>query len=245
MTDFLIHYFIKDYDKVNDSKVRERYGSLSSIVGILCNIVLFVIKLAMGMIANSIAITSDAFNNLSDCLSCIITLIGYKMAAKPADKDHPFGHGRIEYLSSLVMAVLIILVGIEFLRTSIDKLMNPQVVVFKWIVVISLVISVFVKIWMGLFNRKLGNKINSQTMLATAVDSISDSITTAVAVLSLFLSTITDLPIDGFVGILVSLLILKAGYEIIKSTVDTLLGQPASKEIVDELLAIVYSSDVV
>lgn len=245
MTDLLVKVFVKDYENVKDSKVRENYGTLSSVVGLVCNIVLFVVKFTMGTLSRSIAVTSDAFNNLSDCLSCVVTLVSYKLAAQPADKDHPFGHGRIEYLSSLVIASLILLVGVEFLRTSFDKLIHPEPIIFMPIIVISLVLSVAVKLWMSAFNRKLGNKVDSSVMLATATDSFSDAITTSVTIISIVASLFTDLPVDGLIGIIVSGMILKAGYEIIKETVDTLIGKPADKETVDEMMEIVYGHDVV
>lgn len=245
MTDVLVKLFVKNYEDVKDTKVRESYGTLSSFVGMACNIGLFILKFIMGTISNSVAVTSDAFNNLSDCMSCIVTLASYKLAAQPADKDHPFGHGRIEYLSSLVVATLIMLVGFEFLKTSFSKLMNPEPVVFKSIVIFSLLASVLVKLWMGAFNRKLGKKINNSVMIATATDSTSDAIITLVTTISLFASLFTDLPVDGIMGIVVSILILKAGYGIIKDTVDTLIGKPADKETVEEMLKLVYDYDVV
>lgn len=245
MSEWLIKVFVRDYQNVKDSKVRESYGTLSSVVGLICNIALFVLKFIMGTLSNSIAVISDAFNNLSDCLSCVVTLVSYKLAAQPADKDHPFGHGRIEYLSSLVIASLILLVGVEFLRTSFNKLFNPEPIIFKPIIVISLVISVFVKFWMSAFNRHLGKKVNSSVMLATAADSLSDGITTAVTIISIVASLFTDLPVDAVIGILVSIMILRAGYEIIKDTVDTLIGKPADAETVSEMMQIVQKYDVV
>ena len=243
MTDLLIRIFIKDPDNFTNEKVRGQYGTLSSITGICCNIILFLIKFMMGTLSNSVAIVSDAFNNLSDCFSCLITLAGYKLASQPADKDHPFGHGRLEYLSSLVIAVIIVFVGLEFLKTSVDKLLNPEPVVFRWIAVFALSASIALKVWMYFFNTKLGEKIGSSTMLATATDSLSDSITTAVTLISLFSALITDFPVDGIIGILVSFLILKAAWEIMKDTVDTLLGKPADEKTVQDMMDIIYSFD--
>lgn len=243
MTDLLIRIFIKDPDNFTNEKVRGQYGTLSSITGICCNIILFLIKFMMGTLSNSVAIVSDAFNNLSDCFSCLITLAGYKLASQPADKDHPFGHGRLEYLSSLVIAVIIVFVGLEFLKTSVDKLLNPEPVVFRWIAVFALSASIALKVWMYFFNTKLGKKIGSSTMLATATDSLSDSITTAVTLISLFSALITDFPVDGIIGILVSFLILKAAWEIMKDTVDTLLGKPADEKTVQDMMDIIYSFD--
>lgn len=235
MSNILVKLFVKDYNNIEDSKVRERYGTLSSMVGIVCNIVLFVAKFIMGTIANSISIISDGFNNLSDCASCVVTLFGYKMAAKPADKDHPFGHGRFEYLTSLIIAMVIMLVGFELFTDSIDKIIHPEEVTFSYMVLITLVLSIVVKIWMSFFNRKLGKKINSSIMLATAKDSANDVIATTATIVALVASIWTDAPIDGIMGIVVSLFILISGFGIIKETVDELLGQPADEELVAKI----------
>lgn len=243
MTDFLLKTFVKNYQKTENSEVRKHVGFLSSIVGLICNIFLFLAKYIMGTISNSIAIISDGFNNLSDCLSNIITLVSYKLAAQPADKDHPFGHGRIEYLSSLIIAVIIMLVGFSFLKNSFIKILHPEKVNFNIITVISLAISIVVKIWMGIFNKKLGEKYNSSIMLATSKDSINDSYITLVTLSSLFISLFTTLPVDGVIGCLVSILILKAGYEIIKYTVDTLIGAKADEETVQAITDLVLSHD--
>ncbi len=243
MTDFLLKTFVKNYQKTENSEVRKHVGFLSSIVGLICNIFLFLAKYIMGTISNSIAIISDGFNNLSDCLSNIITLVSYKLSAQPADKDHPFGHGRIEYLSSLIIAVIIMLVGFSFLKNSFIKILHPEKVNFNIITVISLAISIVVKIWMGIFNKKLGEKYNSSIMLATSKDSINDSYITLVTLSSLFISLFTTLPVDGVIGCLVSILILKAGYEIIKYTVDTLIGAKADEETVQAITDLVLSHD--
>ena len=243
MTEFLLKTFVKNYQKTENNEVRKHVGFLSSIVGLICNIFLFLAKYMMGTISNSIAIISDGFNNLSDCLSNIITLVSYKLAAQPADKDHPFGHGRIEYLSSLIIAVIIMLVGFSFLKTSFIKILHPEKVNFNIITVISLAISIIVKIWMGFFNKKLGEKYNSSIMLATSKDSINDSYITLVTLSSLFISLFTTLPVDGVIGCLVSILILKAGYEIIKDTVDTLIGTKADEETVQAITDLVLSHD--
>ncbi len=235
MTNFLVKTFVKDYEKTDNLKVRERYGTLSSVVGIVCNIILFVAKFVMGTLAGSIAIISDGFNNLSDCASCVVTLFGYKMAAKPADKDHPFGHGRVEYLTSLVIAIVIIMVGFELFTGSIDKVLHPGEVTFSYVVLTTLIISIGVKVWMGLFNRKLGKRINSSVMLATSKDSMNDVVATSATVVALVASIWTDAPIDGVMGIVVSLFILLSGFDIIKETVDELLGQPADEELVEKL----------
>lgn len=239
MTNLLVKIFIKNADDINDAKVREHYGMLSSFVGIFCNICLFVIKFLMGILSNSIAITSDAFNNLSDCVSCIITLFGYRLAAKPADKDHPFGHGRMEYIVSIVISFLIFLVGFELLKSSFDKIIHPQAVVFSTTVLIIMIITILVKIWMSMFNKKLGTKINNSAMIATATDSMNDVIATSATIISLVLSLFTTLPIDGIMGIVVSLFILYSGYGILNDTLSDLLGKPADKETVKAIEKII------
>lgn len=242
MTDLLVRRFVKDYNNTENIKVREKYGALSSFVGIFCNILLFSIKYIMGSLSNSISVISDAFNNLSDCASCVVTLFGYKLAAKPADKDHPFGHGRMEYLTSLSIAVVIIVVGLELLKNSAVKIIHPEAVRFSVIALISLIVSICVKLWMSLFNTKLGKRINSSIMLATAKDSRSDVIATSAALIALIASVFTSLPVDGVMGVLVSIFVLKSGYDIVKDTVDELLGKPADSEITEKIRNIVKES---
>lgn len=244
MTDLLLKVFIKD-NNYADVIVREKVGVLSSITGIVLNIFLFLIKFIMGTLANSIAIISDGFNNLSDSASCIITLFGYKMAAKPADKDHPFGHGRFEYLTSLVIATIILLVGFELFKNSFDKIITPNKVVYSTIILISLVFSVICKLWMSMFNNKLGKLCNSSVMLATSKDSRNDVVTTFGTIVALILSQFTDLPIDGIVGVLVSLFVLFSGFGIVRDTVDELLGKPISEEQMNELINYIESFDCV
>ena len=241
MTEFLIRKFVNNYAQTEDAKVRENYGLLSSLTGIACNVLLFAVKLVMGTIAHSISITSDAFNNLSDSASCVVTLFGYKLAAKPADKDHPFGHGRIEYLTSLVLASVILIVGFELLKSSAMKVIHPETVRFSWIVLISLLASIGVKFWMCGFNRKLGRRIDSSVMLATAQDSLNDVVATTATVVSLVLSAFVSWPVDGIMGVIVSIFVLFSGYGIIKDTISELLGQPADKELVSKISDIMLS----
>lgn len=243
MTGFLVRLFVKDYEKTEDIKVRERYGRLSSIVGIVCNIMLFAVKYLMGTLANSISVVSDAFNNLSDCASCVVTLFGYKLAAKPADKDHPFGHGRMEYLTSLLIAVVIIVVGFELLQNSVIKIIAPEVIKFNWIVLASLVLSVGIKLWMALFNTKLGNKVNSTVMIATAKDSKSDVLATSAVIVAIVASLFTSLPVDGIMGVIVSLFVMKSGIDIVRETVDELLGKPADKQVIESIQSLIKSYD--
>ncbi len=244
MTDFLVSKFVKDYKEINDTKVRERYGLFSSVVGIVCNVILFIAKFLIGTIANSISIISDGFNNLSDCATCVITMFGYKLSGKPADKDHPFGHGRMEYLTSLALAMMIIVVGVELVKGSIDKLLHPSDLTFSYVALIVLILSILIKLWMFAFNNKLGKRISSGVMKATAKDSLNDCIATSATLVSLVAACFTDLPIDGVMGIIVSVLIIMTGIEIIKETVDELLGKPVDEEIVAALKEIVDECEV-
>ena len=244
MTDFLVKHFVKNYEQLDNPLVRERYGIFSSFVGIFCNIFLCVSKLLIGVMSGSISIISDGFNNLSDCASCFVTILGYKMAAKPADKDHPFGHGRMEYLTSLVIAVVIIVVGFELLKNSFDKLIHPTSLEYSNVALAVVIISIFVKIWMGLFNRKLGKRINSSIMLATSKDSMNDVAATSATLIALVGSLWTDFPLDAIMGILVSAFIFISGFGIVKETVDLLLGRPVDEELVKKLETIVDASEI-
>lgn len=244
MIEKMLQVFVKNYQNTADETVRKNYGFFSSITGIVCNILLFVLKYALGVITGSVSVISDAFNNLSDSGSCIITLIGYKMAAKPADKDHPFGHGRLEYIFSMVIAAIVIVVGIELFGTSIDKIRNPQEIRFDWIVLAALAASVFVKLWLFYFNRVLGRKIQSSVMLATAQDSLNDIFATLAAVIALISSLFTDFPIDGLIGCLVSVFVMYSGYGIIKDTVDELIGKPADPQVIAKLKEILDASEI-
>lgn len=243
MIRLLIKSFVKDSENTSDIQVRGRYGTLSSVVGIICNILLFILKYVMGTISNSIAIVSDAFNNLSDSASCLVTLLGYKIAAKPADKDHPFGHGRMEYLTSLIIAAVILVMGIELLKSSVMKIITPEEVQFRAVVLISLILSVAIKLWLSRFNTVLGKKINSSVMLATAKDSKNDVVATSVTIIALICSLFTTLPLDGIMGVIVSVFILKAGIEIIRDTIDELLGKPADHDITEQIRQIVCCDD--
>lgn len=241
MLDFLIHKLIRNSDNTSDPSVRKAYGTFSSIVGIICNLLLFGLKYTMGVLSHSIAIISDAFNNLSDCASCLITMFGYKLAAKPADKDHPFGHGRMEYLTSLVIAVMIALMGFELLRNSAAKIIHPEDVSFRWMTLGALLVSIGIKLWMAWLNTKLGKRIQSSTMIAVAKDSRSDVIATSATIIALVASLFTDLPLDGIMGAAVSLFILKTAYDIIQDTVGDLLGRPADPEVVQKLQEMLLS----
>ena len=225
MTGALIRLFVKDYNNVKDSKVRTSYGKMAGWVGIFCNVLLFGGKFAIGILSGSVSISADAINNLSDASSNIISLLGFKMGSKPADREHPYGHARYEYLSGLLVAVLILVIAVELLKTSVQKVRHPEPVEFSWILVGILVGSILVKLWMAFFNRSIGRKIDSETLLATAVDSRNDVITTTAVLAASLISHFTDLYLDGIMGILVALFILYSGVGLIKDTLDPLLGK--------------------
>lgn len=241
MTKLLVRLFVKNSKDINNPAVRNKYGYLSGFVGIALNILLFIAKLIAGAIASSIAIIADAFNNLSDAGSSIITLIGFKMASKPADNEHPFGHGRIEYISGFIISVIIILMGFEIAKTSVSKIINPQKVVFSSLSLIILIISVLVKLWLSFFNRKLGNLIDSQAMKATAIDSLSDTISTTAVICGVLIAKYLQLNIDGYLGILVALFIFYSGIGAAKETINKLLGEAPDKELISQVSETVLS----
>lgn len=224
MTQFLIKTFVKDYQNTNNKDVRHRYGVLGSIVGIVCNLILFIVKILIGMVLKSVSVTADAFNNLSDSGSAIVTLIGFKLSSKPADVNHPFGHGRFEYISGFIVAFIIMLVGIEFLKTSVDKIINPQDLNFNIISIIILLISIIVKLWLSIFNKDLGKRINSTAMEATSMDSLGDVLATSATIISVLVFAIAKVNIDGYIGVLVAFIVLYAGFKIAKDTLEPLIG---------------------
>lgn len=243
MSELLVKLFIKDSENIKSAVVRERYGMLSSVTGIVLNILLSAGKYLIGVITNSIAITADATNNLTDATSCIITLAGFKMANRKPDKEHPFGHGRIEYVAALIVGFLVELMGYELIKSSIGKIKNPEAVVFSIPAVIVLVMSILGKVWLAYFNQKLGKKIESPVMSAVVTDSIGDITATSVTLISLILSKFISFPLDGYMGILVSLFILYSGFGILKESIGIILGAPPSKEMVDELVDFIMSHE--
>lgn len=230
MTEFLVRHFVKNYEETEKVSVRTAYGVLASVVGIFCNVFLFAVKWMIGFFLHSIAVMADAFNNLSDAGSSIIGLVGVKMASKPADEDHPFGHGRIEYIAALIVAFLVLQVGFTFFKDSIGKIREPEELKFQLISIIILILSIGVKLWMGYFNRTLGNKINSKVMLATAADAMGDVITTSATILAILFWKVTGINIDGFVGIGVSLVVMWAGVGIARDTLEPLIGEAVDPE---------------
>lgn len=243
MVNLLARKFIKNYDDVNNENVRSAYGILCSILGILFNVFLFGIKYFAGVLSGSIAIMADAFNNLSDAGSSLITLIGFKFAGMEPDNEHPFGHGRIEYIAGFIVSVLIILMGVELFKSSLVKIFNPEAIDTSLVAIIILVISILVKLYMSLYNTSIGKKINSSAMKATATDSKSDCIATTVVLISMLILKLTGLNIDGYSGVLVACFILYAGYDAAKETLSPLLGQLPDNSLVQSIEDIVMNYD--
>lgn len=239
----IIKKFIPNSDNYNDKKVRNSYGKFSSVVGIIVNVFLFLIKLLAGVLSHSVAIIADSMNNLSDASSSIISLLGFRLAEKPADDDHPYGHGRYEYISALTIAVFILTIGIELLKSSFDKVINPTDTLITWLSIVILVISIFAKLFLYSFNNKLGKKIKSNTLVAAAIDSRNDSISTTAILISSLIMMFTSVNIDGYVGIIVAILILVSGVKMVKETLDPLLGTKPDKELVESIYSKIISYD--
>ena len=238
MSDLLIKLFIKNHNDIKDNTVRAAYGTLGSIMGIFCNLLLCIIKITVGVVAGSISIIADGLNNLSDMGSSVITMIGFKLANKPADSDHPFGHGRLEYVSAFIVSALILLVGFELLKSSGGALINNEAApTYSLVAIIILAVSILVKLYMYCFNRKIGKAINSEALIATAQDSLNDCIATGVILLSVGISMIVKLPfnLDAVMGILVALFIIYSGISSAKNTLDQILGMPPEKELIEDI----------
>lgn len=230
MTKLLIKLFIKNSDGVADGTVRQGYGTLAGVVGILCNLLLFGIKLTAGLLSSSISIIADAFNNLSDMGSSVVTIFGFKLASKPADPDHPYGHGRFEYIAAFVVSGLILVMGFELLKGSVEKILSPTPIDFGYVSIGILAISILIKLWMFFFNRRLGKRIASAALLATAKDSLNDSFTTAAILVSVLIMKFTELNIDPYVGLLMAVYVLWSGIKTAKETINPLLGEPIDEE---------------
>lgn len=243
MTDFLVRHFVKDYEHTEKVSVRTAYGVLASIVGIICNIFLFLVKLVVGLMVHSVSVMADAFNNLSDAGSSLISFVGVKIASKPADEEHPFGHGRMEYISALIVSFLVLEVGFTFLKDSISKIKSPEAIRFQMVSVVILLLSICVKLWLGLFNRKLGKKIDSKVMIAVFTDSMGDVLTTTATIVSLLFFHFTEINIDGIVGIGVALVVMWAGVGIAKDTLEPLLGEAIDPEEYQRIKKFVESYD--
>lgn len=245
MIHIFIKQFINDYKNVDDSIVREKYGVLSGVLGIFCNLILFIVKLSIGLIMNSIAITSDAFNNLSDMGSSIITVIGAKMSNQVPDEEHPFGHGRFEYIASLIISFIIMVVGFELLKNAFDKILNPEPVEFNFLLIGILTISILVKVWMYSYNKYIGKLIDSKLNMATAYDSLNDVIATGAVIMTTVIGKFLDFPIDGIAGLAVSLLIIYTGFSVAKDTVNILLGMSPSEELVENISEYILRGEII
>ena len=235
MTNFLIKHFIPNASDVKSPAVRQRYGVVSGVVGILCNALLCTAKIAAGLLTGAVSIVADGINNLSDGGSCVVSLLGFKMAGKPADDKHPFGHGRIEYVAGLIVSFIIVLMGVELAKTSLDKIFHPEEISFSWITPAVLGISILVKLWMCFFNRKMGDKIDSAVLKATTMDSLSDVAATSAVLAGFVIGYWARVNLDGYLGVLVALFILYTGVSTAKGTLDLLLGEAPDPEFVKQI----------
>lgn len=235
MTNFLIKHSIPNASDVKSPAVRQRYGVVSGVVGILCNALLCTAKIAAGLLTGAVSIVADGINNLSDGGSCVVSLLGFKMAGKPADDKHPFGHGRIEYVAGLIVSFIIVLMGVELAKTSLDKIFHPEEISFSWITPAVLGISILVKLWMCFFNRKMGDKIDSAVLRATAMDSLSDVAATSAVLAGFVIGYWARVNLDGYLGVLVALFILYTGVSTAKGTLDLLLGEAPDPEFVNQI----------
>ena len=245
MTKLLLRLFVKNYENSADMAVRASVGKLAGTTGIVCNIILFLGKLLAGLLAGSVAIIADAVNNLSDASSSVVTLLGFRLAQQPADADHPYGHARYEYLSGLMVAVLILVIGVELVKSSVGKIISPEPIDFSMITVGILVASVLVKLWMSLFFGTLGKRINSLTLQATSVDSRNDVVSTIAVLAGCVAGYFLHVNIDGYVGLLVAVFILYSGVNIVKETISPLLGEQADEELVGRIKELVLSCEEV
>ncbi|MDD6307290.1 MAG: cation diffusion facilitator family transporter [Clostridiales bacterium] len=243
MVELLAKIFLKDTSDVKNAKVRQGYGRISCILGIVLNVILFAGKYLAGALSKSVAIMADSFNNLSDAGSSLITLLGFQMAGKKADLEHPFGHGRVEYLSGLAVSSMILIMGVELFRTSVQKILHPEPVDTSLISFVILIAAIVVKLYMSSYNKKIGEKINSAAMKATAADSLSDAVATTVVLISMFITKFTGWNVDGICGLFVAIFILRAGYEAAKETLSPLLGKAPEAEFVEEIEHIVMSHE--
>ena len=244
MTPLLIKLFIKNPDDIKNTTVRANYGNLGSFVGIVCNLLLCVLKITIGSITGSISITADGLNNLSDMGSSVITMVGFKLSNKPADSDHPFGHGRMEYMSAFIVAILIMLVGFELFKSSFSAFINNTAAPkYSLISIIILAVSILVKLWMFLFNRKLGKKIDSDSLVATAQDSLNDTVATTAILIAAGVSYYVTLPfnLDAVMGIGVAVFILISGINSAKDTINRILGTPPERELIESIKDIIMS----
>ena len=241
MTNLLLRLFVKDADNTDSPKVRAAIGTMSGLVGIVCNLLLFAFKLLVGTLTSSVSITADAMNNLSDASGSIVTFIGFRVADKPADEHHPYGHARAEYLSGLGVAALILVIGIELVKTSVKKIFAPTPVEFTAVAAVVLLASIGMKFWMNLFNRSLAKRIDSTALMATAADSRNDCITTGAVLIAAVVEKLTHVPVDGWIGLGVALFILYSGLNLAKDTISPLLGENADPELREKIVDYIVS----
>lgn len=236
MINYLIKKYIKNPEDIQNETVRFAYGKVTSIIGIIANLLLFIVKLAIGFMTSSVSIMSDGFNNLSDVMTCLVTVLGYRIASKPADKEHPFGHGRVEYVVSFVIAVVIFTVGFELIKQGIQQIMKPNEILFRPVLMLILVLSIGVKLWISYLNHTIGKRIDNLAMIATAQDARNDAWSTLITIVAMLLSQLkTTFPFDGVATLVIACFILKSGYELVKEIIDRLIGKPADKELVKQI----------
>ncbi|NLP44948.1 MAG: cation transporter [Peptococcaceae bacterium] len=244
MTNLLIKLFVKSNSrKTGKARLRERYGVFASIVGIATNVLLFIIKLVVGLIANSISIVADAMNNLSDSGASIVTLVGFKISGKPADAEHPFGHARAEYISSLIVSFIIVILGFELIIRSIEKIISPETIIFNTVTVLVLVISILIKFWQSQFYKNIAKIIDSPALIATSVDSRNDMLATLGVLLGIIITNWTGFNLDGYIGLLIAFLILISGVKLVMETINPLLGEAPTKELVNKISKKILSYD--
>ena len=241
MIKLIIKRFVKNYENIDNIDVREEYAVLSGVLGIINNLLLFFIKLIIGLVINSIAVISDAFNNLSDLGTSIVTIFGAKLSNMPPDKEHPYGHGRFEYVASLVVSSIIFAVGLQLLRSSFNKILNPEEVMFNWVSIIILLASISIKLWMFSYNKYIGELINSSISRAIAYDSLNDVLSTSAVVLGTVIGNFVSFPIDGILGLIISIVIIYTAFTIAKDSVHLILGPAPDPQIVEDINSIVLS----
>ena len=243
MTKLLIRLFVRNWENTDSPAVRESYGKLAGITGVVTNLLLALLKLLSGWFFNSIAIMADAVNNLSDSASSIVTLVGFKLSSKPADAKHPYGHARIEYISGMIVSFIVVVLGVQLAQSSIDKILAPEESSFTWITIGVLVVSILLKLWQGLFYRKIGKTISSTTLEATSTDSLNDVISTSAVLAGIIITLLTGVNLDGWLGLLVAVLITISGIRLVMETSQPLLGMAPSQELVQSIYSRILSYD--
>ncbi|MGO1819962.1 MAG: cation diffusion facilitator family transporter [Senegalia sp. (in: firmicutes)] len=235
LTEYILKKTLKNKKNYQNKYTREKIGYISGVIGLVVNLLLAGLKLIIGIIISSIAVTADAFNNLSDAASSVMTIVGFKLSNTPPDKNHPYGHGRLEHITTLTIAILIMFVGFQFIKSSFDRILDPKPIEFRLILFVFLLLSIVVKIWLSFFNKNLGKKINSNALRAVAIDSLWDVLVTSIVTLSLLLSFVTDVPIDGYIGIVVAIMIFYSGFTLIKDAVSELIGEAPSEDLIENI----------